>query len=104
MDDQMKVIPSLFGDTDENAEPQIVTAHPFHALDFVDWDDPLSYVRAAYGVPAYEGRRVTTYSGEQGEIVGGDHQYVLVRLDGHETASRYHPTWRMEYHEARPIS
>lgn len=66
-------------------------------LDKVDWSDPLSYVREMYDVPAFVGTRVRTYSGQEGEIVGGDHQYVLVTLDDHEGPSRYHPTWRMEY-------
>jgi hypothetical protein len=66
-------------------------------LDRVDWSDELSYVRESYGVPAFIGRRVLTYSGQEGTIIGGDHQYVLVTLDGHERPSRYHPTWHMEY-------
>ncbi len=69
-----------------------------YAIDNVDWDDPLSYVREMYHVPAYVGRRVVTHAGE-GEITGGDGQYLLVRIDGRLIDDRFHPTWRMQYRD-----
>jgi hypothetical protein len=80
-----------------------VTESPFpspHWLANVDWDDPLSYIRCRYNVPAVVGRRVTIWTGERGVIVGGDNGRLLVRvasaLDDHPTII-LHPTWKIEY-------
>lgn len=66
------------------------------AIDRVDWSDPLSYVREMYGVPARVGMRVLV-DGHDGEIVGGNGQYVVVKSPDYAQPIHCHPTWRMEY-------
>lgn len=74
------------------------------AYDSQAHSEALDYVRGRYGVPAFLDRRVTVYTGAQGHIIGGEGGRILVLLDGETHPRRYHPTWRVEYHEARPIS
>jgi hypothetical protein len=54
------------------------------------------YVRSCYRVPAKRGGRVIA-DGNAGVITGFQDQYLLVRLDGDEDSSVWHPTWHMEY-------
>ena len=58
----------------------------------------LDYVRRKYRVPARRGMRVTV-DGKSGVITCGDGQYLRVRLDGEKRSGRWHPTWRVVYHE-----
>lgn len=59
----------------------------------------LNYVRSRYGVPAKRGMRVTC-DGLEGIIVGGQGNYLRVRIDGEKHLSTWHPTWRVTYHAA----
>lgn len=73
-----------------------------YAIERVNWLDPLSYVREMYRVPAIVGRSVTIWTGERGVIVGGDGQYIRVRVSDplHDNPEVIlHPTWRITYHE-----
>ena len=66
------------------------------ALDRIDWNDPLSYVREMYGVPATVGQRIR-FRGNEGVIVGGDGQYIVADLGGDREPFLLHPTWEVEY-------
>ena len=62
----------------------------------------LSYIRSYYNVPAYEGHRVEYTGGsktELGTIVGAVGAHLLVRRDGCEESSPFHPTWKIRYLE-----
>lgn len=67
-----------------------------YAIDNVDWNDPLSYVREMYGVPAHVGRKVL-FNGEPAEIMGGERQYVWIVMGDEREPILVHPTWHMEY-------
>jgi hypothetical protein len=66
------------------------------ALDRVDWNDPFSYIREMYGVPAAKGARIT-YCGDPGTIISAEHQYLWVDLDRRDDPLMIHPTWEVEY-------
>lgn len=60
----------------------------------------LEYIRQAYSVPAYPGKRVRYTGGDEprlGTIDGASGAHLLIRLDGMRDALPYHPTWEIEY-------
>lgn len=57
----------------------------------------LAYISTTYGVPANIGQRVRVYDRLEGEIVGGYHAYIQVKIDGEKGTRIYHPTWMIEY-------
>ena len=59
-------------------------------------DDPLTYIRETYGVPAYVGARIK-FEGRAGVIDGAYGAYLNVRLKGGKRNIRLHPTWHVEY-------
>lgn len=61
--------------------------------------DSLAYIREHYNVPAHLNGRVRyTWRGERlGTIVGTSGARLLIRLDGDQGWSPYHPTWEIEY-------
>jgi len=67
-----------------------------YALDRVDWNDPLSYVREMYGVPAALNGRVF-FNGDPGTIIGAEGQYLLVRPEDGREPLLLHPTWKVTY-------
>lgn len=61
----------------------------------------LKYIRAHYRVPAKRGGRVE-YTGDRGryrngKITGARGGSLLIRLDGEERPSVFHPTWKIRY-------
>ena len=48
-----------------------------YALDRVDWNDPYSYIREMYGVPAREGARVT-FIGAPATVIGTEGHYLVI--------------------------
>lgn len=62
----------------------------------------LSYISKYYSVPARRGGRVE-YAGngkiEQGTITGSSGAHLMVRIDGREDSSPFHPTWKIRYLE-----
>lgn len=60
----------------------------------------MDYICRNYGVPAKSGGRIR-YSGGRspadGTIIAAQGPHLLIRLDGHEEAMPYHPTWKIEY-------
>lgn len=64
----------------------------------------LQYIRDTYGVSARRGGRVE-YTGngstKQGTITGARGAHVLIRLDGDKFSVAFHPTWKLEYLDAR---
>lgn len=68
-----------------------------HALDNVNWDDPLDYVRKRYNVPAEKGRAVRLYNGDVGIIEGADNGLLLVKMPLDGQIVRVHPTWEIDY-------
>jgi hypothetical protein len=64
----------------------------------------LEYIRTHYGVPAHPGSRVKYTGGRHamtGTITGAEGAHLLIRLDGQQEAMPYHPTWKIEYLDAR---
>lgn len=68
-------------------------------LDRVDWNDPFSYIREMYGVPAREGSRVT-FIGAPATVVGTEGHYLVIHPDDDREPIIVHPTWRIEYADA----
>ncbi|MET8648510.1 hypothetical protein [Nocardia aurea] len=64
----------------------------------------MQYVRDYYGVPAKRGGRVR-YTGDKeprlGTIASARHGGLRIRLDGDKRAMPFHPTWELEYLEAK---
>jgi len=56
----------------------------------------MKYIRGAYNVPAYRGRRVA-YMGKMGVITGSRGHYLRIRLDGEKYSCNYHPTYEIDY-------
>lgn len=67
-----------------------------HALDNVDWKDPFSYVRNMYGVPAYEGWKIT-FNGEPAEVAGADGAHIWIVLGDERNPMLVHPTWHIDW-------
>ena len=65
----------------------------------------IDWIRKSYRVPAKVGGRVE-YTGEKiarrGVITGQRGPHLLIRLDGEEQSSPYHPTWELRYLDAPP--
>jgi hypothetical protein len=61
----------------------------------------LEYIRTAYGVPANVGQRVRYKGCDEGVIVGSHNSHIKVKMDKNSMAFSYHPTWEMEYLEAK---
>lgn len=62
--------------------------------------DGFAYVRSRYGVPAKRGMRVIA-NGKPGRITSSAGNYIRIRLDGEKKSDYWHPTWNMEYLDAR---
>jgi hypothetical protein len=69
----------------------------------------LSYIRKTYSVPAYRGRRIR-FTDCDGSIFdctikssSGHYLSVLVddRIEGYRGRMKLHPTWNVEYFDAR---
>lgn len=62
----------------------------------------LSYIRKYYDVHAHEGTRIEYTGGgktELGTITGSQSAHLMVRLDGAEEPTPFHPTWKIRYLE-----
>lgn len=60
--------------------------------------DKFESIRRQYGVPVTEGVRVLyKHNNREGEIVGTQGSYLMIRLDGDDNARPYHPTWKLEF-------
>ncbi|MFB6392585.1 hypothetical protein [Polymorphospora lycopeni] len=63
----------------------------------------MQYIRNYYGVPAKRGMRVVA-DGKPGVITGTIAASLRIRLDGEKHSAPWHPTWRIEYPDTRPMS
>jgi len=63
----------------------------------------LAYIREAYNVPAFRGRRVRFDIGlglhREGVITGSKNAYLRVRFDPERDIRLMHPTWSLTYLE-----
>lgn len=62
----------------------------------------MQWVRSVYSVPAKRGGRVR-FDGQSGRIVSAVGGHLMLHLDGTPASERVrvHPTWRMEYLDAK---
>lgn len=63
-------------------------------------DNSMRYICEYYKVPAKVGGLVLWTGGggpSLGRIMGGDGEYVIIKLDHHRYAQRFHPTHELVY-------
>lgn len=60
----------------------------------------MDYIRGYYKVPAKRGGRVEYFGGnalKRGTITGARGHRILIRLDGDDFPTVFHPTWKIRY-------
>ena len=60
----------------------------------------MDYVRRTYSVPAKRGGRIK-FEGKPGVITSARGGGLRIRLDGEKHSVPVHPTWEMEYEDAK---
>ena len=64
----------------------------------------MEYIRRSRGVPAKRGGLVTYTGGDkprEGRILSAHSGYLMILLEGDKYPGTFHPTWELEYHDAR---
>lgn len=65
----------------------------------------MANIRKSRGVPAKRGGRVRYTGGKSprlGTITSSNVGYLMIKLDGDRWARAFHPTWELEYLDAKP--
>lgn len=69
----------------------------------VPHQDPFQYINTTYKLKARRGARVIYKEGQpeqdDGEIVGVEGVYLLIKMSKTKIALPYHPTWEMKHFE-----